>query len=153
MSFASLLRTHLLSPGSALLPAPNPTLQGLRLPPICPGVDGSQSPIPGSSRVGEESHGLGRGRGLSPFKRSAGLRERSVLCPRVFWIVLLHLHLLSWSLQVSPSLGGATHRWQPTRLRDPWDSPGKNTGVGCRFLLQCLKVKSESEVHSVMSDS
>ena len=38
------------------------------------------------------------------------------------------------------------HRWQPTRLRRPWDSPGKNTGVGCHFLLQRMKVKSESEV-------
>ena len=38
------------------------------------------------------------------------------------------------------------HRWQPTRLHCPWDSPGKNTGVGCHFLLQCMKVKSESEV-------
>ena len=38
------------------------------------------------------------------------------------------------------------HRWQPTRLLHPWDSPGKNTGVGCHFLLQCMKVKSESEV-------
>ena len=38
------------------------------------------------------------------------------------------------------------HRRQPTRLPRPWDSPGKNTGVGCRFLLQCIKVKSESEV-------
>ena len=38
------------------------------------------------------------------------------------------------------------HRQQPTRLRRPWDSPGKNTGVGCHFLLQCIKVKSESEV-------
>src|SRR5574337_64570 len=37
-------------------------------------------------------------------------------------------------------------RRQPTRLPCPWDSPGKNTGVGCYFLLQCLKVKSESEV-------
>ena len=37
-------------------------------------------------------------------------------------------------------------RRQPTRLLHPWDSPGKNTGVGCRFLLQCMKVKSESEV-------
>ena len=37
------------------------------------------------------------------------------------------------------------HRW-PTRLPRPWDSPGKNTGVGCHFLLQCMKVKSESEV-------
>ena len=38
------------------------------------------------------------------------------------------------------------HRWQPTGLPHPWDSPGKNAGVGCRFLLQCMKVKSESEV-------
>ena len=38
------------------------------------------------------------------------------------------------------------HRWQPTRLPRPWDSPGKNTGVGCHCLLQCMKVKSESEV-------
>ena len=37
------------------------------------------------------------------------------------------------------------HRQQPTRLPRPWDSPGKNTGVGCHFLLQCMKVKSESE--------
>ena len=37
------------------------------------------------------------------------------------------------------------HRWQPTRRPCPWDSPGKNTGVGCHFLLQCMKVKSESE--------
>ena len=35
---------------------------------------------------------------------------------------------------------------QPTRLLSPWDSPGKNTGVGCHFLLQCMQVKSESEV-------
>ena len=38
------------------------------------------------------------------------------------------------------------HRRQPTRLPRPWDSPGKNTGVGHHFLLQCTKVKSESEV-------
>ena len=38
------------------------------------------------------------------------------------------------------------HRRQPTTLPCPWDSPGKNTGVGCHFLLQCMKVKSESEV-------
>ena len=38
------------------------------------------------------------------------------------------------------------HRWQPTRLPRPWDSPGKNTGMGCHCLLQCVKVKSESEV-------
>ena len=38
------------------------------------------------------------------------------------------------------------HRRQPTRLPHPWDSPGKNTGVGCHFLLQSMKVKIESEV-------
>ena len=38
------------------------------------------------------------------------------------------------------------HRRKPTRLPHPWDSPGKNTGVGCHFLLQCMKVKSKSEV-------
>ena len=44
------------------------------------------------------------------------------------------------------------HRRQPTRLPCPWDSPSKNTGVGCHFLLQCMKVKSESEVaHSCLT--
>ena len=38
------------------------------------------------------------------------------------------------------------HRWKPPRLPCPWDLPGKNTGVSCHFLLQCMKVKSESEV-------
>ena len=47
-------------------------------------------------------------------------------------------------LQSCPTL--RPHRWQPTRLPHPWDSPGKNTGVGCHFLLQCMKLKSESEV-------
>jgi len=55
------------------------------------------------------------------------------------------------------------HRWRPTRLPHPWDSPGKNIEVGCHFLLQCMKGKSESEVpqswkwkwrsRSVVSDS
>ena len=44
------------------------------------------------------------------------------------------------SLQSCPTL------CDPTRLPCPWDSPGKNTGVGCHFLLQCMKVKSESDV-------
>ena len=48
------------------------------------------------------------------------------------------------SLQSCPTL--QPHRRQPTRLPHPWDSPGKNTGVGCHFLLQCMKVKSEREV-------
>ena len=48
------------------------------------------------------------------------------------------------SLQSCPTLW--PHRRQPTRLRRPWDSPGKNTGVGCHLLLQCMKAKSECEV-------
>ena len=50
------------------------------------------------------------------------------------------------SLQLCPTLCDPRDVWQPTRLPRPWDSPGKNTGVGCHFLLQCMKVKSESEV-------
>ena len=48
------------------------------------------------------------------------------------------------SLQSYPTL--RPQRQQPTRLSLPWDSPGKNTGVSCHFLLQCMKVKRESEV-------
>ena len=48
------------------------------------------------------------------------------------------------SLQLCPTL--CDPRRQPTRLPRLRDSPGKNTGVGCHFLLQCMKVKSESEV-------
>ena len=42
------------------------------------------------------------------------------------------------------------HRWQPTRLPCPCDSPGKNTGVGCHFILQCMKVKSERHIHTTI---
>ena len=49
------------------------------------------------------------------------------------------------SLQSCPTLCDP-HGLQPIRLPRPWDSPGKNTGVGCHFLLQCMKVESESEV-------
>src|SRR5574340_56576 len=56
---------------------------------------------------------------------------------------MLLLLLLSCSV-VSDSV--RSQRRQPTRLPRPWDSPGKNTGVGCYFLLQCMQVKSESEV-------
>ena len=54
-----------------------------------------------------------------------------------------YLLLDAKSLQSCPTL--RSHRRQPTRLPRPWDSPGKNTGVGCHFLLQCMKVKSKSE--------
>ena len=59
------------------------------------------------------------------------------------WKRMLLLLLSRFSV-VSDSV--RPHRRQPTRLLCPWDSPGKNTGVGCHFLLQCMKVKSESEV-------
>ena len=57
------------------------------------------------------------------------------------------IELLLLLSRFSLSIGSVwPHRWQPTMLPRPWDSPGKNTGVGCHFLLQCMKVKSESEV-------
>ena len=58
-------------------------------------------------------------------------------------ILFLLLLLLS---QLCPSLCDPIDGRQPTRLPCPWDSPGKNTGVGCHFLLQCMKVQGESEV-------
>ena len=61
----------------------------------------------------------------------------------IYALLLLLLQLLSGSVEADPV---PRHRWQPTRLPLPWDSPGKNTGVSCHFLLQCMKVKSESEV-------
>ena len=61
-----------------------------------------------------------------------------------FTISLSHLLCCYVALVMSDSVG--PHRRQPTRLPHPWNSPGKNTGVGCHFLLQCMKVKSESEV-------
>ena len=59
------------------------------------------------------------------------------------WLGLLLLLLLSHFSRVQLL---RPHRRQPTRLPRPWDSLGKNTGVGCHFLLQCMKVKSQSEV-------
>ena len=63
----------------------------------------------------------------------------------VFQLVYLLLLLLLLCTSVVPD-SVRPQRWQPTRLRCLWDSPGKNTGVGCHFLLQCMKMKSESEV-------
>ena len=48
------------------------------------------------------------------------------------------------SLQLCPTLCDPRDSSPPGSR--PWDSPGKNTGVGCHFLPQCIKVKSESEV-------
>ena len=63
-----------------------------------------------------------------------------------------HETTLSCSLQTTEAASSiyweiaTPRRWQPTSLPRPWDSPSKDTGVGCHFLLQCMKVKSESEV-------
>ena len=62
------------------------------------------------------------------------------------WEIIIYYVAAAKSLQSCPTL--RPHRRQPTRLPHPWDSPGKNTGVGCHFLLQCMKVKSQSEVAS-----
>ena len=61
-----------------------------------------------------------------------------------YLISLTYYYYYQVASVVSDSL--RPHRQQPTRLPRPWDSPGKNTGVGCHVLLQCMKVKSESEV-------
>ena len=63
------------------------------------------------------------------------------------WLVTLsQLLLLLLLSRFSVSNSVRPQRWQPTRLHRPWDSPDKNTGVDCHFLLQGMKVKSESEV-------
>ena len=80
------------------------------------------------------------------------ISELSKDCFFVCLFVFLFLKYNSswkWRLKWSHSVvfdSSRPHRLQPTRLPRPWDSPGKNTGVGCHFLLQCMKVKSESEV-------
>ena len=60
------------------------------------------------------------------------------------WKMLLYSPAAAMSLQSCPTLCDPTGSSPPGSR--PWDSPGKNTGVGCHFLLQCMKVKSESEV-------
>ena len=65
------------------------------------------------------------------------------------WVAISFSNAWKWKVKVK-SLSRvrllATHGLQPTGLLHPWDSPGKSTGVGCHFLLQCVKVESESEV-------
>ena len=84
-----------------------------------------------------------------PSATNSALRT-SKLIPAMAWLTVKSQILESAaaaaakSLQSCPTLCDP-HRQQPTRLPRPWDSPGKNTGVGCHFLFQCMKVKSESE--------
>ena len=65
--------------------------------------------------------------------------EYHVVWTTIIYLLLLLSHFSCVWLCVTPEM--AAHQ-----APHPWDSPGKNTGVGCHFLLQCMKVKSESEV-------
>ena len=74
-----------------------------------------------------------------------------VFWPLFYWVVCvsgIELHAAAAkSLQSCDSV--RPHRWQPTRLPRPWDSPGKNTELGCHFVLQCVKVKLLSHVQLI----
>ena len=97
---------------------------------------------------------------LVKWKTTCGMRYLYVGVVKISWtgtkewqtynlMLLLQLSRSVMSNSVQP------HRQQPTRHPRPWDSPGKNTEVGCHFLLQCRKVKSESEAaqsHPTPSD-
>ena len=71
-------------------------------------------------------------------------KSRDITLPTTLLLLLSRFSCIQLCAVVSNSV--RPHRWQPTRLPRPWDYPGKNTGVGCHFLLQCRKVKNESEV-------
>ena len=68
--------------------------------------------------------------------------------PTHYNILLLNFYSSSTALLNTSVVSNSVrpHRWQSARLPRPWDSPGKSTGVGWHFFLQCMKVKSESEV-------
>ena len=85
------------------------------------------------------------------FKKShmsLGLCFYFCYLPHQYFPILLYQHCCCYCCSVTSVMSNSVrlHRWQPTRLPRPWDSPGKNSGVGCRFLLQCIKEKSKSEV-------
>ena len=82
---------------------------------------------------------------VSQSCRNTRLIKYSCVCYYLSTEVLCRCCCCRWVASfVSSSL--RPHRRQPTRLPHPWDSPGKNTGVGCHFLFQCMKLKSENEV-------
>ena len=87
---------------------------------------------------------LGLHGGLSQPPQTPGLNTSAglPLTPWPYAVIQFCCCCCQGASVVSDSVG--PHRRQPTRLPRPWDSPGKNTGVGCHFLLQCMKVKSES---------
>ena len=78
------------------------------------------------------------------------LLTKILILPKIISVPKISILSIGWaavaakSLQLCLTLCDPIR--QPTKLPRPWDSPGKNTGVGCHFLLQCMKVISESEV-------
>ena len=101
------------------------------------------------------------------MNRNSHIFQNSFQCPHILELCIIHFFMRCHQCLFSSQLESAMcvklfvcccciasvmsdsvrpHRWQPSRLPHPWDSPGKNTGLGCHFLLQCMKVKSESEV-------
>ena len=121
---------------TATISAPNPAA-------------GHHRPTPPLDTPGHSWASLGQSPVGSLLLSPGSWCTRFCLCPpRVHFPVLCKFWQLyaaaAKSLQSSDSV--RPHRQQPTKLPHPWDSPGKNIGVGCHFLLQCMKVKSESEV-------
>ena len=77
---------------------------------------------------------------LSP--QAPGKPSLAGACWAQTWLIVPHSAAAAKSLQSCPTLCDPIDVWQPTRPRSPWGSLGKNTGVGCHFLLPCMKVKS-----------
>ena len=102
------------------------------------------------SLLGSSVHGILQARFLEwvPFPSPGDLPAPGILhCQRVFTIwATREPYCCCCQVMSVVSDSVRPHRRQPNRLLCPWESPGKNTGVGCHFLLQCMKVKSESEV-------
>ena len=92
---------------------------------------------------GRQSQKYAHQKSLKKLGKSLKKETETLIQILAFYLLLLLLLLLSCISRVRLC---ATHRWKPTRLLCPWDSPGMNTRMGCHFLLQSMKMKSESEV-------
>ena len=83
---------------------------------------------------------------LNIYPQKLKPRSQRDICITMFTAALFTKDMLLLLVShFSPVYSVRPHRGQPTRLPRPWDSPGKNTGAGCHFLLQCMKVKSQSK--------